>query len=35
MRRVPCDVLADFVRDGGIVLMCGPCMAKFGLKLDD
>jgi predicted peroxiredoxin len=35
MRRVPREILADFMRDGGIVLMCGPCMAEFGLKLDD
>jgi predicted peroxiredoxin len=35
MSRVPRDILADFMRDGGIVLMCGPCMAEFGLKLED
>ena len=35
MQRVPRDVLADFIKDGGTVLMCGPCMAEFGLKLDD
>jgi predicted peroxiredoxin len=35
MRRVPRDILADFIRDGGVVLMCGPCMQEFGLKLDD
>jgi predicted peroxiredoxin len=35
MQRVPRDVLADFIKDGGIVLMCGPCMTEFGLKLDD
>jgi len=35
MQRVPRDILADFIRDGGIVLMCGPCMAEFGLKLED
>jgi hypothetical protein len=23
------------MKDGGIVLMCGPCMTEFGLKLDD
>jgi predicted peroxiredoxin len=34
-QRVPRDVLADFIKDGGIVLMCGPCMTEFGLKLDD
>jgi predicted peroxiredoxin len=35
MRRAPRETLADFIRDGGIVLMCGPCMAEFALKLDD
>lgn len=35
MRRVPRDILADFMRDGGVVLMCGPCLAEFGLKLED
>jgi predicted peroxiredoxin len=35
MQRVPRDILADFIRDGGIVLMCGPCMTEFGLKLED
>ena len=35
MQSRPRDILADFLRDGGIVLMCGPCMAEFGLTLDD
>lgn len=35
MQRVPRDILADFMRDGGVVLMCGPCMTEFGLTLDD
>jgi predicted peroxiredoxin len=35
MRRVPRDIIADFIRDGGTVLMCGPCMQEFGLKMDD
>ena len=35
MQRVPRDIVADFIRDGGVVLMCGPCMTEFGLKLDD
>jgi predicted peroxiredoxin len=35
MQRAPREILADFIRDGGIVLMCGPCMIEFGLKLDD
>jgi predicted peroxiredoxin len=35
MQRVPRDILADFIRDGGVVLLCGPCMAEFGLAMDD
>ena len=35
MQRAPREILADFIRDGGIVLMCGPCMAEFGLKMED
>ncbi len=35
MQRVPRDILADFIKDGGVVLMCGPCMQEFGLKPDD
>jgi len=35
MQRVPRDILADFIRDGGVVLMCGPCLAEFGLTMDD
>ena len=35
MQRLPRDIIADFIRDGGVVLMCGPCMAEFGLKMDD
>lgn len=35
MQRLPRDVLADFMKDGGVVLMCGPCMAEFGLKMED
>jgi len=35
MQRVPRDILADFIRDGGTVLMCGPCMSEFGLKMED
>lgn len=31
----PRDILADFMRDGGVVLICGPCMAEFGLTIDD
>jgi predicted peroxiredoxin len=35
MQRVPRDIIADFIRDGGVVLMCGPCLAEFGLKVED
>lgn len=35
MQRLPREILADFMRDGGIVLMCGPCMQEFGLQLAD
>ena len=35
MQRVPRDVLVDFVKDGGVVMMCGPCMTDFGLELED
>ncbi len=35
MQRGPREILADFMKDGGIVLMCGPCMTELGLKLDD
>lgn len=35
MQRIPRDIVADFIRDGGTVLMCGPCMAEFGLKMED
>lgn len=35
MQRVPRDIVADFVKDGGKVLICGPCLAEFGLKMDD
>jgi predicted peroxiredoxin len=35
MQRIPRDIVADFIRDGGTVLMCGPCMAEFGLTMED
>lgn len=35
MRRIARDIISDFIRDGGTVLMCGPCMAEFGLKMED
>lgn len=35
MQRVPRDIVADFIRDGGRVLICGPCLSEFGLKMED
>jgi predicted peroxiredoxin len=35
MKRLPRDILADFIKNGGVVLMCGPCMQEFGLTLKD
>lgn len=35
MQRVPRDIVADFIKDGGKVLICGPCLAEFGLKIED
>jgi predicted peroxiredoxin len=35
MQRPPRGIIADFIKDGGVVLMCGPCMAEFGLKTED
>jgi predicted peroxiredoxin len=35
MKRLPGDILADFISNGGVVLMCGPCMEEFGLTLKD
>ena len=36
---VPIDllkpILADLIREGAIVLICQPCLAEFGLKLDN
>jgi predicted peroxiredoxin len=33
--RMPREIIAEFIRDGGVVLMCGPCMQELGLKMDD
>lgn len=33
--REPRAILAAFIKDGGIVLMCGPCLEKYHLTLDD
>jgi predicted peroxiredoxin len=35
MQRIPRDIVADFIKDGGVVLMCGPCMQEFGIGMDD
>jgi predicted peroxiredoxin len=35
MQRPPREIIVDFIRDGGVVLMCGPCMAEFKLKMED
>ena len=35
MQRVPRDIVADFIKDGGKVLICGPCLSEFGLKMED
>jgi predicted peroxiredoxin len=35
MQRIPRGIVADFIKDGGKVLICGPCPAEFGLKLED
>jgi predicted peroxiredoxin len=35
MQRIPRDIVADFIKDGGVVLMCGPCTQEFGLKTED
>jgi predicted peroxiredoxin len=35
MKRLPREILNDFITDGGIVLMCGPCMSEYGLTIAD
>jgi predicted peroxiredoxin len=35
MQRIPRDIVADFIKDGGKVLICGPCLSEFGLKVED
>lgn len=35
LARTPRRILAQFIRDGGVVLMCGPCLARFHLRLTD
>ncbi len=34
-QREPRTILAEFIKDGGVVLMCGPCMEKYHLKMDN
>ena len=34
-RRMPHTIVTDIIRDGGVVLMCEPCMAEFGLRVED
>jgi len=35
MQRVPREIIADLIREGAIVLICQPCLAEFGLRLDN
>jgi len=32
MRRMPAQVVPDFLKDDGVVLVCGPCLAELGIK---
>jgi predicted peroxiredoxin len=34
MTQVPREIIAELIRDGAIVLVCQPCLAELGLKLD-
>lgn len=34
MMRTPIEILPDLVRDGAVVLVCGPCLGEFGLSLE-
>jgi predicted peroxiredoxin len=34
MSQIPREIIADLIREGAIVLVCQPCLAEFGLKLD-
>jgi predicted peroxiredoxin len=34
MAQIPREIIADLIREGAIVLICQPCLAEFGLKLD-
>ena len=35
MQRLPRELVAELIRGGAIVLICQPCLAELGLKLDD
>jgi predicted peroxiredoxin len=35
MAQVPREIIADLIRGGAIVLICQPCLAEFGLELDN
>lgn len=35
MQQLPREIIANLIRDGGIVLICAPCLQEFGLKLDN
>jgi len=35
MQQVPREIIADLIREGAIVLICQPCLAEFGLALDN
>jgi predicted peroxiredoxin len=35
MPQVPRDIIADLIRGGAVVMICQPCLAELGLKLDD
>jgi predicted peroxiredoxin len=34
MQQTPREIIAGLIREGAIVLICEPCLAEFGLKLD-
>jgi len=32
--QAPREIIGDLIRDGAVVLICEPCLAELGLKLD-
>jgi predicted peroxiredoxin len=34
MQQIPREIIASLIREGAIVLICQPCLAEVGLKLD-